>query len=98
MNDSFVYARLEDFGGIVHHLMQDETPQPFTLSTADQLVVFSMLLSMYASPDIPDHALPKIHDLCRRLADAMIARFPFCEGYLDFLFGAAAMSRELHVK
>lgn len=87
------YATLEDFPGIVHELMQDLVPRTFQTNTAELLVILNLLLRMYSSPEVPNHATEKLLDTCRRLASAIENRYPDSAGYLDFLMGTAVMVR-----
>lgn len=88
-----MYAGIDDFADIVKEIMLDDIPLPMELSSADKLVLLSLMLRMYTSPEVPDGALPKLKTLCDKLSDSLIARYPFSEGYIDWLYGAAILAR-----
>lgn len=87
------YASLDDFEGIIHTLVNDNTPSNIALSSAELLAAFSLLLRVYTLRDLPSEARAILIDLARTFSSELIRRHPFSEGYIDFLFGVASLRR-----
>lgn len=90
------YASLEDFETIIHILMTDPQEHPLPMTLGEETAILSLMLRVYVLPDVTDDAANLIRELCDKIADEIIRRYPFSEGYIDYLYGAAALGRHLH--
>lgn len=90
------YASLDDFEGIIKRLMHDPAIEPLNMTLGEQTATLSLLLRVYILPDIPPREQALILQLCDKYSAAIIARYPFAAGYVDFLYGAAAIGRGLN--
>lgn len=87
------YARLEDFDRIIKTLMADPKAENLALTLGDETAMLSLLLRVYVLPDLNDEAAFMVRELCNKLAEEIIRRYPFSEGYIDYLIGVAALGR-----
>lgn len=90
---SSLYAGADDFDLIIKHIASDVHEAPFALTLGEELAVLSLLLRVYTLPDLDDKVAGMVQHLCAKFAEEIIRRYPFAEGYLDFLFGNAAFRR-----
>lgn len=90
------YASLEDFDSIIKKLAHDTQPRVLNITNAQLLATLSLLLAHYSLADHPPHVDEMFQDILTFYADELIDRYPFAEGYVDYLFGAALLRRELH--
>lgn len=88
-----MYAQLHDFDRIVKHLMTDGKEEAVMMTTGEELAVLSLMLRVYVLPDLEPQAAVLVKELCDKFSNDLIRRYPFSEGYIDFLYGAAAFRR-----
>lgn len=88
-----MYASLDDFDAVIRHLMHAPGTEPLPLTLAEEITTLSLLLRVFILPDLPDDAAYMVRELCNRYADEVIRRYPYAEGYIDYLYGAAALGR-----
>lgn len=91
-----MYARLDDFDGIIRNLMQNRAVEPLPMTLGEETACLSLLLRVYTLPDLNEEAQSLVLELCDKFSHDMIRRYPFCEGYVDFLYGAAAIRRGMN--
>lgn len=89
------YAGLDDFESIIKKLMSDPKELPLPMTLGEETACMSLLLRVYLLPDLDENAAFMVIDLCRKFADDIIDRYPFSEWYVDYLFGAAMMARNV---